>query len=174
MAKLKHYIIRNVNYEANRPYAAKLKTLCDKIGRRTILNRRNDTRRIARASERILHDNRNFRLDRRFALDEVDGGSFAFAAKNSGKLTSKPLYTKRIRAIPRHFNLKDSLGLLERKDIAQKRTRLRLGGKLHDAFVIAARQKKLRGTAAHSERLHATKLSFLDLEAAIGNDRADF
>ena len=173
LAKFHKDIIGYVDDKTQRSHAAKLKTLGDNLGRRAVLDGRDDAGRIARTLDGVFDDDGNLTLDGRIALDEIDGGLFKLAVKKSREFAGKSVDAQRVGTVPGNLDFKNRLGLLHRKNVAQKRAGLRLGRKFHNAVVIAAWEIQFGGTAAHAERLDAAELTLLDLKAAVGNYRTD-
>ena len=172
LAEFEHHVVRDVDDKPERTHSAEFKALLHHLRGRPVLNRRNHASRIARTLRRILDDDLHFRFDGSFALGEVHRRASDFPPENRTELAGESNHAERVRAIPRHLDVEHRLRLLRANRVTHKRPRRDVRRELDDA-VVPALETELPERAAHAERLDAAQLALLDLEAAVGNHRAD-
>ena len=173
LPELEHHVVRDVDDEPQRPHAAELEPLRHPVGRRTVLDGRHDAGGVPRALLGVLDGDGDFARDVDVTLHEADVGLLHLAMEDRAELARKSDDGKGVRAVPGDLDLEDGLRLLAGQDVAEERARGRLRRELHDSVVVAAGQVQLGGRAAHAEGVDAPHAAFLDLEPAVGDDRAD-
>ena len=163
----------DVDRKTERTDAAELEALGHPVRTRRIgRHLGDDAGGVPEALRGILNNDLDLRVDVRRLFGEVGRRERQRTVQDRRVFAGEADDRERVGTVPRHFNIKDDLGLLELRNVTDERAGRGFRRILDDAVRTLADVEFLLG-AAHAVGLNAAELALLDLELAFGDQRAD-